>query len=231
MPADADSGGRNRDVQLPLLEGPGRPVGPILRSVFTGTNADLMNAVAPLYLAGSVLDVTWGRGNWWTRFQPQPFAWHDLAGDGVDCRSLPEDDGSWDTVAFDPPYVQAGTPGGTLAGAGDFFDRFGIGCGRPLGSVLELIAAGTREACRVARRFVLVKCMEYVAGSKFNDGPTIATLAAAEVGWAKHDQIVHWSGGGIGGAHRTFEVLRAARVHSYLLVFAPASPNEQIRDA
>jgi hypothetical protein len=227
----ADYVGRYRDVQLGLIEGTDRPVGPILQSVFTGSNAELMRAVAPIYLAGGVLDVTYGRGKWWDLCRPDPFAWHDLALDGIDCRSLPELDSTWDTVAFDPPYVEAGTPSKSLAGAGDFFDRYGVGCGRRLGAVLELIAAGTREACRVARSFVLVKCMEYVAGSKFNDGPTVATLAAMEAGWTKHDQIVHWSGGGIGGAHRTYEVLRAARAHSYLLVFAPLSHSEQFGDA
>jgi hypothetical protein len=183
-----------------------------------------MNAVAPLYLTGSVLDVTYGRGKWWERFRPEPFAYHDLALDGVDCRALPEHDRSWDTVTLDPPYVEAGTPGKTLASSGDFFDRYGVGSGRPPAPVLELLAAGTCEACRVARRFVLVKCMEFVAGGRFHDGPTVATLAALEADWVKHDQIVHFTGGGIGGSHRTCEVLRAVRVHSYLLVFAPASP-------
>jgi hypothetical protein len=204
-----------RDVQLSLIEGGDRPVGPVLQSVFTGSNADLMRTVAPLYLTGSVLDVTYGEGKWWDRFRPSPFGWHDLNRDGVDCRRLPEPDQSWDTVCFDPPYVEAGTPG--MAGA-EFFDRYGIGSGRRLGAVLDLIAAGVTEAGRVARRFVLIKCMEYVAGSRFNDGPTVATLAALEAGWHKHDQIVHL-GAGIGGSHRTFEVLRAARAHSYLIVF------------
>ena len=47
-----------RDVQLSLIEGYDRPVGPILKSVFAGQhNCDLIEAIAPLYLTGSVLDV------------------------------------------------------------------------------------------------------------------------------------------------------------------------------
>jgi opacity protein-like surface antigen len=214
-----------RDVQLSLVEGMDRPVGPVIQSVFEGRhNAELLAAVAPLYLTGSVLDVTYGYGGWWERFQPEPFAWHDLKADGVDCRELPEEASSWDTVCFDPPYVEAGTPGwagharfGGAHRGGDFFDRFGLGTS----GVLALLADGTMEACRVARRFVLVKCMEFVSGGKFKDGPTVATLAAADAGWHLHDRIVHYSGGGIGGSHRTYTVLRAARAHSYLLVFAP----------
>jgi hypothetical protein len=216
----ADSGSYvKRDVQLSMVEGMDRPVGPVLQSVFVGSNADLVRAVAPLYLSGSVLDVTYGRGKWWQHYRPDPFAWHDLELDGVDCRQLPEPDSSYDTVVYDPPYVEAGTPG--MASGAEFFDRYGLGCNRPLGTVPELIADGTREACRVARRFVLVKCMEYVAGAKFNDGPAAAAAGAWDADWSKHDQIVHYTGGGIGGSHRTFTVLRAARAHSYLVVFAP----------
>lgn len=211
----------SRDVQLSLIAGGDRPVGPLLQSVFTGTNAELMRAVAALYLSGSVLDVTYGAGGWWQSFRPDPFGWHDLALDGIDCRALPEPSSSVDTVAFDPPYVEAGTPGNRHGAV--MMQRFGIGSGRRLGSIPVLIAAGTAEACRVARRFVLVKCMEYVAGRTFHDGPTAATLGALEAGWIKHDQIVHL-GAGIGGAHRTFEVMRAARAHSYLIVFAPPGP-------
>jgi hypothetical protein len=49
---------------------PDKPVGPILPSVFTGTNADLIAAVAPFYLRGHVLDCTYGKGKWWNRFRP-----------------------------------------------------------------------------------------------------------------------------------------------------------------
>ena len=51
-----------RHVQLsafPDLQ-PGKPIGYILPSVFQGTNADLMAAVAPYYLTGSVCDLTYG---------------------------------------------------------------------------------------------------------------------------------------------------------------------------
>ena len=208
-----------RPTQLALIEGMERPVGPVLQSVFVGSNAELMRTVAPIYLRGSVLDVTYGRGKWWEKFRPEPFAWHDLELDGVDCRNLPEADDSYDTVCFDPPYVHGGTPG-TVDGAADFFDRYGLQTCH-VGSVLELMAAGTHEACRVARRFVLVKCMEFVAGSTFRDGPAAATAGAWDANWHKHDQIVHHTGGGIGGSHTTRVVLRAARAHSYLLVFAP----------
>ena len=98
-----------RDMQLSLVEGMERPVGPLPLSVQTGTNADLIAKVAPLYLTGSVLDVTYGEGKWWDRFTPDPFTFHDLHKvDGVDFTALPEADRSVDTVCFDPPYTISG---------------------------------------------------------------------------------------------------------------------------
>ena len=207
-----------RDVQLSLVDGLERPVGPILPSVFVGTNADLMAAVAPLYLTGSVLDVTYGRGKWWDRFTPEPFTAHDLKTDGVDFTDLPHSDASFDTVCFDPPYVLTGGASKTLQ---EFQNAYGIGNTNGLKGwpgLVSLVSSGLAEVCRVADRFVLVKCMEFV-GSGFNDLPTVVTNHAASIGWKKYDQIVHHCGTGPGG-HNIFTVKRARRAHSYLIVFA-----------
>jgi hypothetical protein len=76
------------------------------------TNADLIADCARLgYLDGHVLDPTYGKGNWWTKWRPEKFTTHDLdptKGDGVDFRALPEPDGTFDSVAFDPGYVSPG---------------------------------------------------------------------------------------------------------------------------
>ncbi len=205
-----------RPVQLSMVDGGDRPVGPILGSVFTGSNADLMAAVAPLYLGGSVLDVTYGEGKWWDRFTPEPFTYHDLEKvDGVDFRALPEETDSVDAVCFDPPYVISG--GIASSTAPDFLDRFGIG-DRSGAEFYALLAAGLEECARVASKWVLVKCMEFSQGGRFHDIPVEMTNWGRTIGLTKHDVIVHHTGSGPGG-HNIFEVLRARRAHSYLLVF------------
>jgi hypothetical protein len=215
-----------RHVQMsafPDLQ-PDKPIGTILPSVFVGTNADLMAAVAPFYLTGSVLDVTYGNGDtaggWWRRFTPDPFTFHDLALDGIDFRALPHSAGEFDTVCFDPPYVPAGG-GPSNTSADGFRERFGLDWGdgyRSESTLAELINAGLTECARVARAYVLVKCMEFVSSSRFHDMPVdIATWANA-AGLAKHDTIVHHTGPGPGG-HNIFDPKRARRHHSYLLVF------------
>lgn len=213
--------GNYRDCQLSLIEGLERPVGPILESVFIGNNAQLINAVAPLYLTGSVLDVTYGAGKWWDLHRPADFAYHDLALDGVNFCDLPHLDAEFDTVTFDPPYVESGGP--SSAALSDAWQRrYGIGRQHLPNGPRALILEGLAEVCRVARRFVLVKCMEYSQGGGprgFHDVPTEVTNLARDCGWFKYDQIVHYTGTGPGG-HNIFIVRRARRAHSYLLVFA-----------
>lgn len=219
-----------RPVQASLLpdHAPDRPVGKILPSVITGTNADLIAQVAPYYLTGSVLDVTYGDGKWWDRFRPEQFTAHDLYKlDGVDFRALPEADSSVDTVCYDPPYTISGGPSSDKMNS-DIQNRFGIGI-QNVGhlttrSFEELIRGGLTECCRVARRWVLVKCMEFAQGGPgLHDTPTLVTNHARSRGWLKHDQIVHHTGSGPGG-HNIFEAKRARRHHSYLLVFTKAKP-------
>ena len=214
---------------------PDRPVGRIVGSVQTGTNADLIATVAPLYLTGSVCDVTYGLGSWWTKYRPDGLVAHDIdpvKGDGVDFTQLPEADNTYDAVTFDPPYVMSGTASSVNLGS-DFQNRYGIGLhnlglapGRAITmSAFEaLLVAGLVEATRVSRCWVLVKCMEFSQGShvhpsrSFHDIPHLLTAAALELGYLKHDQIVHHTGSGPGG-HNIFDVKRARRHHSYLLVF------------
>lgn len=208
-----------RPVQTSLMDGMERPVGPILKSVFEGQhNADLIAAVAPLYLTGSVLDTTYGEGKWWTRFRPDPFTFHDLKIDGIDFRDLPHPDQSFDTVVYDPPYIPAGGAATTDKVGGSFRSAFGLTPGRTAADFDRLVMDGLAECCRVSRCYVLVKCMEFVGSASFRDMPTEMANAAREQGFLVHDRIVHHAGAGPGG-HNIFTVKRARRVHSYLTVF------------
>ena len=217
-----------RDVQLsafPDLQAD-KPVGKIVGSVQTGTNADLIAKVAPLYLTGSVLDVTYGEGKWWDRYRPADFTYHDLHKvDGVDFRDLPHADGSFDAVCFDPPYIIAG---GESTGRMDFQERYGVGRERlkvGASGLSRLMTEGLSECVRVSRRWVLVKCMEFTAGggwrSDFFDAPFLISSTGLALGAIKHDQIVHHCGTGPGG-HNIFTPKRARREHSYLIVLRVA---------
>ncbi len=200
---------------------PDKPIGKILPSVFVGTNAELMAAVAPYYLTGSVCDVTYGLGGWWQCFRPAELVAHDIdteKGDGVDFTALPEQDETYDAVTFDPPYIPQG--GYETSTAPQFVGRFGL-TSRSRSDLWQMIADGISECARVLRPegYLLVKCMDFVNGGAFHLGHRKVLEIADEVGLRCHDLIVHHTGSGPGGTN-IFDPKRARRHHSYLLVFA-----------
>lgn len=197
---------------------PEKAIGPILPSVFVGSNAEMIRAAAPLYLQGSVMDCTYGEGKWWESYRPAVFVGHDLKTDGVDFTALPELDDTYDAVTFDPPYIPQGGTKDAAIGA-----RFRTGFGlvqRSESGLWTLIEAGLTECARVVKPmgFVLVKCTDYVNGGSLTFGHVKAMEIADRVGLACHDLIVHHTGSGPGG-HNIFIPKRARRHHSYLLVF------------
>lgn len=211
-----------RPVALSLFPDvrPDRPAGPLLGSVLGGTNADLIAQLAPIYLDGhSVLDVTYGEGKWWGRYRPERFTCHDLhKHDGVDFRHLPEADGSVDVVCFDPPYVPQG--GMATSTQADFRDRFGlVEESTPWSECFDVMADGLTECARVASRWLLAKCSDFVTGGQFKLGHLAMVDAARAAGLGDPwDLIVHHTGAGPGG-HNISTQIRARRHHSYLLVF------------
>jgi hypothetical protein len=208
-----------RDIQLSLDGTMDRAIGALPVSVVTGNNAELIRTVAPLYLDGVVLDVTYGLGNWWTSYRPLELTTHDVALDGVDFRKLPEADASFDAVCFDPPYI---TTGGapTSPRLAEFRTRYGLAPReyRGFAATNELIGAGLAECARVTRRWLLVKCMDYTDGGQLHFGHLLMIRWADDLGLELHDLVVHASGRGTGGWN-IVEPQRCTRAHSYLLIF------------
>lgn len=209
-----------RPVQTSLIEGMDRPQGRLVGSVINGTNADLIATIAPLYLTGSVLDVTYGLGGWWKRFTPDPFTFHDINIDGVDFTALPYSDNSFDAVCFDPPYIASGGLTTATGGGADLRVRFGV-TARTERDLWWLIGNGIAETARVVAPggFLLVKCGDYVGSGRLVLGHLKVIDAAVAVGLGEPwDLIVHHTGSGPGG-HNIYTAIRARRHHSYLLVF------------
>lgn len=212
-----------RPVQTSMAEGLERPVGPIPESFVMGDNADLIASIAPVYLTGSVLDVTYGQGVWWRRFKPDPFKGHDLATDGVDFRDLPYEDGSWDAVCFDPPYIPSRAMETSTRRAIDHRSAYGLTERRSRAELEALIAGGLAECGRVARQWVLAKCCDYAENPTTFRLGHVTTIAAGEaVGLRVHDLLIHAGKAGPSN-HRIRTIRRARRAHSYLIVFRVTS--------
>lgn len=139
---------------------------PVLATQAWPTNAELIADVAKLgYLDGTVLDATYGEGNFWTVFRPEQLATNDAFKPAdthysyLDLFAFPK---QWfDTVVFDPPYKLSGTPS-----LGEFDNRYGIAEYMPMQERLADIRMGARECFRVARKYLLVKCQDQVCAGK-----------------------------------------------------------------
>lgn len=157
------------------------------------TNAELIEDVAHLYIddAALVLDVTYGRGKWWTRFHPRYLLAHDLLTlDGVDFRKLPEADETVDIVAFDPPYVSMG--GRTTSTIPDMTARYGmLDAPRTPADLRAYIADGLAQCARVTRRLVIVKCQDYISSGTYQPATNWVIEDAATFGLDILDRFEH----------------------------------------
>lgn len=167
---------------------------PVLAATPWPTNADMILDVVRLgYLRDTdfLLDPTYGRGRWWTKWR-QPDVIHDITIDGVDFRHLPEADGTFDAVAYDPPYVAMG--GRWTTGMTDFFDRYGlVNAPKGPGELQAMCHGGLKECRRVVRRngIVLVKCQDYVTSGKLWPGTYFMLSAAFVHGFELVDRLEH----------------------------------------
>lgn len=203
------------------------------------TNGPLIAAAAQLWIKDTdfVVDMTYGRGKFWTCYRPANLVGHDLITDGVDFRQLPEGGGTVDVAVFDPPYISMGgretstlDVEGRNGASGEFNSRYGLlTAPSSPADLAELIAQGIKEAARVLapKGRLMVKCMDYVSSGGLFLGRHHVVTTALGLGLRQVDEFVHHSGTGPqptenpdGSPRKQYHSRRA---HSFLCVFqAPA---------
>jgi hypothetical protein len=201
---------------------------PILSAIVCKTNAELIERIAPLWLPPHlpVVDFTYGKGNFWTRYRPADLIGHDLytgpCHDGVDFTDAaqlaavhPE------RVAIgvlDAPYVSKG--GDATSTIPSFNAAYGLHtfAKRTPDLVLARIVAGLiamhplldryRLERRITRKgaapeyvparggWLLVKCMDYISGGSVVEAERLILNAAEEIGFERLDRFIHVSGPG-----------------------------------
>ena len=169
--------------------------GPVLAATAWPSNAEMVVDLVRLgYLRSEwrTLDPTYGRGAWWRKWRPDQLVTHDLALDGIDFTQLPEDDATFDAVAFDPPYVATG--GRATTTMPEFASRYGMTVAPRTPALLQdLIDVGLKEIARVLRPrgLVLVKCQDYVSSGKLWIGTHHTLSAALSIGFTVVDRLEH----------------------------------------
>lgn len=141
---------------------------PVLAANCWPTNGNLIADVARLgYLNDTdiVLDPTYGKGIWWTRWKPDILISHC---DDIDFRDAPYPDSIFDAAAFDPPYVSVGSRHNS--GIKKMYNGYGLmdAPATPTGVQLQ-INDGLDEMSRVVKKkgVILVKCQDYISSGKY----------------------------------------------------------------
>lgn len=123
-----------------------------------------------------VIDLTYGFGTWWHLYRPWNLITNDLDPESMaenheDFRSTHWDDGLFDYVAFDPPYVCVG--GRKTSTIKEHHARYGMASTpkRPQ-DLAKLIFEGMSEAARILKPggILIVKSMPYISNGQYQDG-------------------------------------------------------------
>lgn len=149
-------------------------------SAYVATNAEVFEKVLSLHVkkGSKIADVTFGQGVFWRNI---PKGLYQLFPSdiqtGIDCRALPYEDGSFDCVVLDPPYMEGffRRSEAHLAGAGThraFRQYYSNGLKTAVGpkyheAVLDLYFRAGKEAYRVLRPegVLIVKCQDEVSAN------------------------------------------------------------------
>lgn len=206
----------------------GEPTTDLILSAYQAANEHVFPKILDLYVApGSLIaDITYGKGVFWRNVAADKYRLKatDLT-EGIDCRDLPYQDGEFDCVVFDPPYMH--TPGGTAHTTHKPFEDYYRNnvTGNKTNSkyheaVLELYADTGKEAHRVLRdRGVLIaKCQDEVCSNRQRFTHIEIIKAYEELGFVAEDLFVVMRNNRP-GVSRTRKQVHARKNHSYFLVF------------
>ena len=189
------------------------------------SNGHLIADVARLgYLDGTVLDATYGRGNFWREWEPGELVTVDIRTRSdvrADFLALPFRAESFDSVVYDPPYRLSGR-----RLQDDFDDRYGLQEYRNNPEILEFLSAGLLECWRCTKRYLLVKCQDQVSGSRVVWQTDIFTRLVEERSGRKVDRFEFVSASK-NARPRPRSQEHARRNHSTLLVFRRQTGRER----
>jgi hypothetical protein len=218
----------------------GESTNKVVTSVQIGENAPLFRDILRLFVpeGSTIADVTWGKGAFW---RDVPEGLYKVLGTdvqtGVDCRDLPYENGSLDTLVLDPPYMEGLFRQSEKEMAGDgshgaFRDRYSSGKatehveGAPKyhDAVLDLYLKAGEEAWRCLRNYgvFIVKCQDEVSANRQRLTHVELIYAWAERFYCKDLFVVVRTNSP--GIVRMIKQEHARKAHSYFLIFVKRNP-------
>lgn len=186
-------------------------------TVVKGTNSDLIEHIWPLWFGPDdlVLDMTYGRGNWWKNVEP-----HLLTRFRGNFTRLPERHyNHYHVVVYDPPYVSVGGRDTHGEAGREMSDRYGMDLtGRSPASNRVIIAQGFIEGYKALlhKGLLMAKSADYISSGHFQSGHRDILDLGKLFDMELVDEFVHWSGTGPQPTGR--RQVHAHHSHSYLTI-------------
>jgi hypothetical protein len=205
----------------------------VVMSAHIAGNADVFPQILALHVAegSKIADVTYGNGVFWRNVDLTKYELitSDIA-DGVDCRKLPYENGSFDVLVLDPPYME-----GLLrdtrehkAGIGNYsaFRKYYSNGDETNGgpkwhaAVTDLYFKAGAEAYRVIREngVLIVKCQDEVSANRQWLTHIEITNHYEKLGFYAKDLFVVVRANKT-GVSRLKKQQHARKNHSYFMVF------------
>lgn len=206
----------------------------VIVSSHFGDNSDLFPKILDLFVSeGSrIADVTFSKGVFWRKVDVSKYEFFpsDIK-TGIDARSLPYDDESFDALVFDPPYMEGLLRSNTseLAGGGthkSFREYYSDGKGHK-GSelkyhdrVIDLYMQSAIEAKRVLRPggVYIVKCQDEVSANRQKLTHVELIYGLDKLGFYCKDLFV-LTRSNMPVVSRLLKQEHARKNHSYFLIF------------
>ncbi len=209
-------------------------------SAYEEGNEQVFPRILALYVkpGSTIADVTHGKGVFWRNIPPDLYDLRttDIQ-DGVDCRSLPYEDGAIDCVVLDPPYMH--TPGGTAHQSHPPFEKYYANnwSNERTGAkyheaVLELYQEAAREAYRVLRNrgVFIVKCQDEVCANRQRFTHVEIMEMCRGMNFVAEDLFVVIRNNRP-GVSRVLKQVHARKNHSYFLVFWKSNGRDRLWEA
>jgi hypothetical protein len=202
----------------------------LIFSAHVGTNDEIFPQILSLYVpkGSRVADVTFGKGVFWKQINPKEYEFYpsDIK-DGIDCRSLPFKNNTFDAIVFDPPYMH--TPGGTAHNGHQNYEEYyqnnlsNHSSKKYHEAVLDLYFAAADEAWRVLRGegLYIVKCQDEVCANQQRLTHVEIINELTRKGFIVEDLFVVVRRNKP-GVSRVLKQVHARKNHSYFLVFRKA---------
>ena len=205
-------------------------------SSYTANNEDIFPKILSLYIAegAKIADVTYGKGVFWKKIDTTKYEFFpsDIK-TGVDCRSLPYSNSSFDCIVLDPPYMEGLYRKNTdhMAGNGShatFREAYSNGKeydqlqGQPKyhNAVLAMYYSAGAESYRVLKKkgILILKCQDEVSSNKQHLTHVEIINYYANLGYYAKDLFII-TRTNKPSVSRIKRQVHARKNHSYFLIF------------